>query len=198
MESRQRCFSSKIIMRKLSQSMRQDASGFSLVELIITLVILGILSAVIMPRFLGSTTFNAPIIRDQVVALARIAQQSALGRDSVNLTIQPNAGGSNATITVSYDSPEVEIESASFPISDVSLTTDNTTASCSPGGAGNSITNANPLNLNFGELGDLGDSGISGSEAAVSSALRICINNEPALSVCVSPSGFAYVGDCDD
>lgn len=185
-----------MIMDKLVHSDRSSEFGLTLVELIITLAILGILSAVIMPRFLGSNTLNAVIVRDQIVALTRIAQQSALGRDEVVLTIQPNVSGSNATVTVSYDSPAVEIESATMPYSDVSLTTDNTAASCA-GGASNAITNANPLNLNFGGLGDLLASGVSGSEAAVNSALRICVNNEPALSVCVSPSGFAYVGDCD-
>ncbi len=177
-------------------SKRASANGFTLVELIITIVILGIVSAVVMPRILGSTTFNAPIIRDQIISLSRIAQQSALGRESVTLSIQPNAGGATATLTSSSSSGT--INTVSLPISDVALTTDNTSAACGAPSASSTVSNATPLNINFGELGDLLASGVAGSEAAVNAALRICINDEPALSVCISPSGFAYAGNCDD
>lgn len=169
--------------------------GFTVTEMIITLVIIGILSAVIMPRILGRTAFNAPIVRDQIVSMARIAQQSSLGRDSVALTVQPNLSASS--VVLSATSSGGTIESVSLPMTDVTITTDNTDSSCgSPAGA-NTVSNGSPLYINYGALGNLINSGVSGSEAAVTSALRICINEEPALSVCVSPSGFAYVGDCD-
>jgi type II secretory pathway pseudopilin PulG len=164
--------------------------------MIITLVIVGIVSAVVMPRILGRTTFNAPIIRDQIVSQARIAQQSSLGRDSVTLTIQPN--GAATTAVIASSSSGGTINSVSLPISEVTLTTDNSAVSCGVSSGANVVSNATPLNVNFGSLGNLINSGVSGSEASVTSALRICVNNEPALSVCISPSGFAYVGDCDD
>ena len=55
------------------------------------------------------------------------------------------------------------------------------------------------MTISFGELGNLGSSGVLGgaSTGAVSSAVRVCLNNDPVFSVCFSPSGFAYAGDCD-
>jgi hypothetical protein len=53
------------------------------------------------------------------------------------------------------------------------------------------------MTIAFGGLGDLRTSGVTGSTGAITSAVRICINDSATMSVCVSPSGFAYAGDCD-
>ena len=61
----------------------------------------------------------------------------------------------------------------------------------------NTITNVTPMTVAFGALGDLGISGVTGSTGAVTSALRICINDVAVNSICFAPSGFAYAGVCD-
>ncbi|MEX2470105.1 MAG: type II secretion system protein [Pseudohongiellaceae bacterium] len=175
---------------------RKQSRGFSLVELVATLVLIGIISAVVVPRFVGSTSFNPIIVRDQLIAMARSAQQNALGRADVVMTVTPNPTGTEVTLTVS-DGGGV-IDEATAPLNDVSLSGDiNITASCAATPGADAISNANPLTIAFGELGDLAVSGVTGSTGAVLSALRICINNTAVYSVCVSPSGFAYAGDCD-
>ena len=170
--------------------------GFTLVEAIIIIVLVGIVSAFAISRFVGGSSFNPAIVRDQIIAMARNAQQNALGRPDVELTLTPNAGGSELTLTVSDSGGVVNQQSA--PLGDVSLSGDiNTVSSCGTTGGAQSISNATPMTINFGELGDLEISGVTGSTGAVTSALRICVNNNPVNSVCVSPSGFAYAGDCD-
>ncbi|GAB5499202.1 MAG: hypothetical protein PsegKO_15130 [Pseudohongiellaceae bacterium] len=172
------------------------ARGFTLVEVIVVIVLIGIVSALIVPRFLGSTSFNPVIIRDQIITMVRSAQQGALGRPDVEMTITPNPAGSEVTLTLSDNSGVFEENTA--PLGDVSLSGDiNTTASCGTTSGSQSISNSAPMTINFGELGDLAVSGVTGSTGAVTSALRICVNNNPVNSVCVSPSGFAYAGDCD-
>lgn len=168
-----------------------------MVELIMVLAITGIVSAFVMTRFLGANTFNALVVRDQLVAMIRAAQQNALGRSGVSLTLTPNAGGSALTV-VRSDSGGV-VESVALDFSDVVLSSDNniTTACGSPNGQ-NVVSSGTPLTINFGELGSLANSGVTGSVSAVNSALRICVNNDPVFSVCVSPSGYAYAGSCDD
>jgi len=170
--------------------------GFTLVEAILVIVLIGIISAVVVPRFVGSSSFNPIIVRDQIIATVRNAQQNALGRPDVELTITPDAGGSEVTLTVS-DGGGV-IDQTSAPLNDVSLSGDiNITASCATTPGANAITSASPLTIAFGELGDLAVSGVGGNTGAVLSALRICINDSAVNSVCVSPSGFAHAGDCD-
>lgn len=172
------------------------SEGFTLVEAILVIVLIGIVSVVVVPRFLGSTSFNPVIVRDQIIATARSARQNALGRPSVQLIIAPSAAGDRVTLTVS-DGGGV-IDEVTAPLDDVSLSGDiNITASCGSTPGSDAITSTSPLTIAFGELGDLETSGVTGNIGPVNSALRICLNNSAVNSVCVSPSGFAYAGDCD-
>ena len=171
--------------------------GFTLVELIIAMVVAGIVSAVVISRFVDSNAFNAIVARDQIIAMVRNAQQSALGRSNVALTLTPTVDGSELVVTRSDSGGEAD--SVTVDIDSVSLSADiNLTSSCGSTGGQASITNATPLTINFGELGSLTNSGVTGAVGAVNSALRICLNNDPVFSVCVSPSGFAYAGDCEN
>jgi len=171
-------------------------AGFTVVEIVVVILILAIISAVAISRILSGNALNAIVVRDQIISLARTAQQNAMGRSDVDLTITPSAGGDEITLTTN-DTSGV-IESYTFSLSTVSLSGDiNDTDSCAVTNGADAITNATPLTLAFGELGDLGISGVTGSTGAVTSAVRICLNDTASESVCVSPSGFAYAGDCD-
>ncbi len=170
--------------------------GFTIVELVIVILILSIISVVAISRVLSGNSFNSVIVRDQIISLARTAQQNSLGRADVSMTITPNPAGDSVTIVTSYGGGN--IENITAPLDSVSLSGDiNDTDSCAATPGADAITSANPMTLTFGELGDLGISGVTGSTGAVTSAVRICLNAVAIDSVCVSPSGFAYEGDCD-
>ena len=51
--------------------------GFTVIELVIVILILSVISIVTMSRIIGGNSFNAIIVRDQVISLARTAQQNA-------------------------------------------------------------------------------------------------------------------------
>lgn len=172
------------------------ASGFTVVEIVVTIAIVAIVSVVAISRLGDGSTFNAVIVRDGIISLARTAQQNSLGRADVTMTITPSAGGDSVNIVTSYAGGTIEDVIA--PLSSVSISGDiNNTDSCAVTTGADAVTNAAPMTINFGELGDLGVSGVTGSTGTITSALRICLNDTANESVCVSPSGFAYVGDCD-
>lgn len=56
----------------------QKTSGFTLVELIVILVLLGIVSAVALPRFFGLTDYQVRAAYDEVSAAVRYAQKLAV------------------------------------------------------------------------------------------------------------------------
>lgn len=172
-------------------------TGFSIVEAILVIVLVGILSAVVMSRFFQTNSLNPAVVRDQIISLSRTAQQSALGRSPVTLTVTPNASGSEVVVQ-SVDGAGV-IEEVALSLAGVSLSADiNNTSSCEASSAP-PISSAAPLTIAFGELGNLADTTVVNGAAGnpVNSALRVCVNDSATYSVCVSPSGFAYGGDCD-
>ena len=175
---------------------KTQTDGFSVIELVIVIFVIGIVAAVAMTRTLRSDTYNAIIARDQLVSIARSAQQKAIGRTDVSLHIQPIGNSLQFHIedetgvveTINTDLAEV------IPSGDV-----NQLASCDVVGGGSVVSLATPMVLNYNELGDLLDGGVTGAPGFpedVSTGARLCINNDPAMSVCFSPSGFAYVGAC--
>lgn len=54
--------------------------GFTLIELVMTIVILGILSAVVVPKFFDNSVFQARGFSDQVQATLRYAQKTAIAQ----------------------------------------------------------------------------------------------------------------------
>ena len=65
--------------------------GFTLVELIVTLVIVGIMASAIVPRFMGSNAFDSRGFTDQTVAALQFARQQAIAqRRMVCVTISAN------------------------------------------------------------------------------------------------------------
>jgi MSHA pilin protein MshC len=52
--------------------------GFTMVELVIVIVLLGILSVTVLPRLTGSSEFRTVQLRDEVAAALRFAQKTAV------------------------------------------------------------------------------------------------------------------------
>lgn len=184
---------------KGQRNQRKLAAGFTLAEMIIAIVIVSIISAIAISRILGGDTFNAFIIRDQIVSLTRIAQQASLGRAGVSMTITPAADSVTIRVAeVGGTMESVVIESRGVVFSgDINKLVSNQTPGCEADNGDNAIAALTPMTINFDELGDLALSGVTGATGAITSAVRICLNNTNVDSVCISPAGFAYPGICN-
>lgn len=70
----------------------KPAAGFTLVELIVILIIIGVLAVAALPRFADQTTFEARGFHDETLSLLRYAQKAAIAqRRTVCVTL--NATG---------------------------------------------------------------------------------------------------------
>ncbi len=176
--------------------------GFTMVELVIVIFLVGIISAVAMSRLLEGDIFNASVVRDQIISLARSTQQLALGRSDVALILRTNGDTLELQTVEDFvdENTFTELQSASVDIRSVELAGDvNVATSCSATPGTSAISNAAPMVIQFNELGDLFRGGVVGSVGypiTASTAMRICVNDDPLSSVCLSPAGFAYAGDC--
>ncbi|MAO40174.1 MAG: hypothetical protein CMK70_08115 [Pseudohongiella sp.] len=175
-----------------------SSAGFTIIEAVVAIAFIGIIAAFAMSRILRSDTYNAIIVRDQVISLSRSAQQRSIGRSEVVLTLSP--AGNNLDIQI--EDEDGVIQRATLDLRGVTLTADvNELDSCTSTPGADALTTSNDLVLEFDELGDLLEGGVTGTAgypATVTSGARLCINGDPARSVCWSASGYAYAGDCVD
>jgi MSHA pilin protein MshC len=66
------------------------AAGFTMVELIVVMILVGIVAAVAAPRLMGGNFLTAVSLRDQIQAALRSAQKTAVARRRVVCAVQPN------------------------------------------------------------------------------------------------------------
>jgi MSHA pilin protein MshC len=161
--------------------MKNIQQGFTLIELITVIILLGILSAFVVSRFPSSQPFSTTIISNQLIASLRLAQQTALSRsavDSINHTQLKITGDSeNWRLVVSsgsltYDAQVGREDEEIYFGSDL-------TKSCSE------LTLV-PLTITFD-----GD----GNRVPYEN-LRVCIDSVTDIELCISSSGYAYEGSC--
>ncbi|MDE2586150.1 MAG: type II secretion system protein, partial [Betaproteobacteria bacterium] len=71
--------------------------GFTLTELVVVMMLIGILAVAVVPRFMGATEFHGQGFQDEVAALLRYAQKTAIAQrrsvcvqfpDSQNVTLR--------------------------------------------------------------------------------------------------------------
>lgn len=168
--------------------MKLTQQGFTLIELITVIILLGILSAFAVSRFSSSQSYSTTVIKNQLIASVRLAQQTAMSRASVSSSGQTQ-------LQVSGDSDNWYLNITSGPVS-YSAQVDrgdeqvrygtNTSVTCSALTASTST----PLVLTFNGDGN----------RIPATTLRICIDTPSSsiadIELCISPSGYAYEGAC--
>lgn len=89
---------------------RRFVQGFSLIELVVTMLIIGIMAVAILPRWRGNSGFDERAFRDRVVAGLRYAQKSAIATRrttcatfsaapaSVSFRVSTNNGAANCAV----------------------------------------------------------------------------------------------------
>jgi prepilin-type N-terminal cleavage/methylation domain-containing protein len=62
--------------------MKNRTSGFTIIELVTVIILLGILATTALPKFTGSSSFEVYTYRTQLIAKLRLAQQRAMQQTS--------------------------------------------------------------------------------------------------------------------
>ncbi|BAO28637.1 prepilin-type N-terminal cleavage/methylation domain-containing protein [Sulfuritalea hydrogenivorans] len=81
---------------------KQIQRGFTIIELVVVIVILGIMAVVVLPRMDSLGGFEAAGFRDQTVAILRFAQKSALAQ---RRAVCVSVGATGVTLTIDTTTP---------------------------------------------------------------------------------------------
>jgi MSHA pilin protein MshC len=162
-----------------------SARGFTLVELVAVLIIASIIGSVVVPRFSNTASFDETLAHDQLISLARSAQQLSLARANVDLFFQDTGSELSVATRVGGTVQTSRI----FPKNEVTITADTSAAG---GTQGTCTAIGTPISVSFDASGELAGAYPSGT---YSQGFPICLNGS-SVSLCISPSGFAHSGSC--
>ncbi|WP_256077113.1 Tfp pilus assembly protein FimT/FimU [Massilia sp. YIM B04103] len=123
--------------------MKAGQHGFTMVELVTVMILLGILSAAIVPRMLSRGDTAGPVFRSDILTALRYAQKTAvshrrlvcaaIGAGTVTLRISPN-NPSTAGCTVALPGPDGAIYNSSDPGTTAATTIQGNTLQFLPNG----------------------------------------------------------------
>tara|TARA_R110001583_G_scaffold82826_2_gene219441 strand:- start:234 stop:746 length:513 start_codon:yes stop_codon:yes gene_type:complete len=145
------------------------AAGFTLVELIAVIALLGILSAVAISQFGNTQTYHDLQLKDQLISTARVAQQTALNRYNQTVTLEVSRPGDWL----------LEVKADGLPLKR-QLIAASAAQLFAPGGA--QISGSTPYVVGYDNLGNLA----SGATANLS------FDGASAHLLCITVAGYAY------
>lgn len=150
--------------------------GFTLVELVSVILLIGVLSTVAIGRLTKDQAFDKKLALDAIVSLVRQTQQRALGGSGVALRVE----SSGTNIVISRLAGGVTEATRTFSSDEVAITAGSI-------GSGTSCSDiSSTMTLNFDSAADI--------ETVDEDGFPICLDANQSL--CISPGGFAHIGAC--
>ena len=152
--------------------MKPHVSGFTLVELVMVLVLLGVLSAIGSSLFARPDSFSALSARDQLQAMILLAQQRALTNTS-NSAVVLSVMQDNANWRFNLSQGTVSFKERQAPRHNATLSLN-----------GSAFSNGQTSSFTFA------------SDTSVGSNYQFVFSSETTHPLCLAASGFAYPATC--
>ena len=162
--------------------------GFTIVELIVVLVLLGILSVTAFSRFVRPSAFAPGIVIHAIVLEARAAQQLAASRMDAQVALLVDRSGDDWRLRVQTDVDGV--------VRTERVAAENTVLTAASGLTSATIDAATPLILRFDTAGDLSQVLIGAAAGDPAQGVDLSLSGDSTRQACVYPSGYVADAAC--
>lgn len=164
------------------------SSGFTIVELIAVIILLGILSMVAMARFVQPSAFVPGIVAQKLIAESRIAAQMALSRADASVSLHIDRQGGDWRMQVSTDVDGV--------LRTELMDAGNSRIQATSGGASAFISAAAGLTIVYSESGDVSAITIGAATGDAAMGVDVSIEGDSNRQICIHPSGYSSSAAC--
>lgn len=162
--------------------------GFTIVELVTVVVLLGILSMAAVSRMVKPSAFAPGIVAQAIVSEARIAQQRAASRGDALVTLTVDQLGGDWRLVLSTDVDGV--------LRTELLEVGNTVVQAQSGGAAATLDPVTALRMEFDAEGNLANVLIGGVPGQPTTGVAVTVNGDSDRDVCIYPTGYAAQAAC--
>jgi MSHA pilin protein MshC len=153
-------------------------AGFTLVELVMVIILIGVLSSLGIGLFARSSAFSPMLATQQLASATLLAQQAALAGNSFN-TVTIGANGGNLEFAAVGSTFSIDANGASIAYRHV-----NQAPTFKP------ITSTHPYTIGFDDTGRV-------SSVDPREPIEFRISGDSTHYMCVSALGAVYQGQCD-
>ena len=169
---------------------KRSNNGFTIIELVAVLVLIGVLAGTTYSRWFASDSFESSATVADITSVARLAQRIAISKPANIITLEVNNVAGTWQLAVMEDdggtiSTLFEINNASGNTISVSGVTGPVTLSA-----------ANDLIVNYDSLGNVSALNVGGSSLGENLGVTISVSIDAPKNMCISPLGFAHAGTC--
>jgi len=152
-----------------------NSLGFTLVEMVMVIILIGVISAIGIGLFARSSTFSPLLATQQLASATLLAQQAALAGNSVN-TVTISRDTKSFSFSAAGSSFSIRHEGANMSYRPVSQT------------AASPVTSTN-TQITFDRMGRLA-APVSGED------IEFKISGDSNFTLCLSSLGAVYQGTC--
>lgn len=174
--------------RRCSGSRTRLPAGFTIIELVTVMILLGILSITAISRFVEPSAFAPGIVTHAVVLETRAAQQLAAARADAQVTFVIDQVAGDWRLQIQTDIDGV--------VSSELIAAENTVLTATSGAASSPIDAATPLIVQFDRSGDLSSVSIGASAGSPTLGVDLEFSGDSDRRVCIYPTGYATDAAC--
>ncbi len=172
--------------RNAVRTHRKRALGFTIVELVVVLLLLGILSATALSRFVEPSAFAPRTITGALLAQTHFAALSAqTSADDVELMVLPSAGDWTMDVSivgVSQRMTEATVANTRMEVTNGALVAD--------------VDAANPLAITFSGDGEVVSATLGATTLNPELGVQVRVIGDTTRTLCLHPTGYAGQSGC--